>query len=64
MAAPVATIDVDCPRCDAPITCAVKATPRPTKLGSKTADFNLRITDLADRFAEHYRSAGHLVHYA
>lgn len=57
MAAAIATVDIDCPRCDNPITCNVEATPRAPKPGAKTADF--RVVDLADRFAEHYETAGH-----
>lgn len=57
--AAIGTIDIDCPRCDDPITCNVQATPLPPKPGANTADVSLRVTDLADRFAEHYQAAGH-----
>lgn len=51
-------IAVACPRCTGDIMCTVEAriVPGPHG-GSGVAD--LRITDLADRFAEHYVQAGH-----
>jgi hypothetical protein len=59
----VGTVDVDCPRCDQQITCSVEATPRPLKPGRRKPDsaahLDLRVVDLADRFAEHYEAAGH-----
>lgn len=55
----IATIDIDCPRCDDTITCNLEAIPEPAKPGAKTADFKVRITDLADKFKAHYLEAGH-----
>lgn len=47
-------IGVKCPRCADDITCTVEV-----KLltGHRT---EMRLVDLADRFAEHYRDAGHV----
>jgi hypothetical protein len=58
----VTTVDIDCPRCDDKITCSVEATPRAPKPGHPEADtlnLDLRVVDLANRFAEHYEAAGH-----
>jgi hypothetical protein len=54
----IATVDVDCPRCDSAITCHVVGTPQKPKPGA-TTKVSMRITDLADRLAEHYVAAGH-----
>lgn len=59
MAAAIATVNVDCPRCADPTTLNVEATPLPPKPGAKTAKLDLKVVDLADRFAEHYQAAGH-----
>lgn len=55
----IATANVDCPRCDDTITVNVETTMRPPKPGAKTAQADLRIVDLAERFTEHYQAAGH-----
>lgn len=59
--ASLGTAAVDCPRCDDKIHVTLEAgeatTPKP---GAKTVDLPIRIVDLADRFAEHYQTAGHV----
>lgn len=59
MATLPATVDITCPRnCGVPIVCTLEtSTPRP-KPGQKP-EVLVSITDLADRFAEHYANAGH-----
>lgn len=55
----IATVDIDCPRCDDKITCNLEAIPEPSKPGTKTADIKVRVVDLADKFKAHYTAAGH-----
>lgn len=55
----IATARVDCPRCDDQIAVSVETTLRPPKPGTKTAQADLRVVNLAERFAEHYQAAGH-----
>ena len=58
--AALGTAEVDCPRCDDKIVVTIEAgTPETSKPGAKTIPVPVRIVDLADRFAEHYETAGH-----
>jgi hypothetical protein len=50
-------IGVKCPRCAEDIECTVEVKRVPGKGGSAVTD--MRLVDLAERFAEHYLMAGH-----
>lgn len=57
--AAIATVDIDCPRpsCTDAIACDVVPEQLPPKPGATTADFKMRVPDLADKLAAHYREA-------
>lgn len=60
MAGVPTSVVVECPRCTGPIVCALEVNvlpPRPGRLGREVV---VRVTDLADRFSEHYRAARHV----
>lgn len=45
----IATVDIDCPRCDDKITCNLEAIPEPAKPGAKTADVGIEVIAWATR---------------
>lgn len=55
--AALGTVDIDCPRtgCSDKIVCDVQAEPLLPKPGAGTADFKIRVSDLADKMRDHYR---------
>ncbi|SRX93576.1 hypothetical protein MSP7336_01815 [Mycobacterium shimoidei] len=59
MAAIPSTVDIDCPRCHTNIQCALEVKALPPKPGTNKAQLQVRVADLAERFAEHYKQAGH-----
>lgn len=54
------TVDVACPRCDVPIVCTLEITPLPPTPGQTVMAVTAKVPDLAERFAAHYRDAGHV----
>lgn len=57
----IGTVAVDCPRCDDKFDVSLELGPsKPAKPGAKSITVPIRITDLAERFEEHYRNAGHV----
>lgn len=57
------TVDVICPRCATAISCTLAVELAPPKPRSRVA-LRAHVPDLADRFAEHYRDAGHVDEHA
>lgn len=51
----IATIGVKCPRCDSDIKCTLESG-EPVQNGD-VMEVPVRVTDLADRFSEHYATA-------
>lgn len=60
MMASIGTVGVKCPRCDSDIKCALEGEIALAVPGVTEATMNVRVTDLADRFSEHYVAAGHV----
>lgn len=57
------TVDVRCPRCDVPIVCTLEIKPVSERLTDHDVEVvktTASVPDLAEKFAAHYRDAGHV----